>query len=91
VAGKDTNEDVRQAGEVEPAGHRHERPEQWGWHAEMGTLSRVSAFLVAVVLCLMVLTTHERHIEDIWLFGIAAVILGTLVWDRRRRRNAWRS
>lgn len=90
AAQRDTK-DVQHAREVEPAEHRHERPEQWGWHAEMGKLSRMSAFLVAVVLCLMVLTTHQRHVEDVWLFGIALLIFVVLIWDHRRRKNAWRT
>lgn len=83
-------QDSGHASEPESTGHRHEQPEDWGWHAEMGGISRVVAVLVAAVLVLMITSNHERHIEDIWLIGIAVLILGTLGWDRRRRKNAWR-
>ena len=83
-------EDTEHAPEHDSDGHRHEQPEDWGWHAEMGRLSRGSAVLVAASLVLMIFSNHERHIEDIWLVGIAALILVTLAWDRQRRRNAWR-
>lgn len=76
--------------DTEQAGHRHERPEDWGWHAEMGGLSRGAAVIVAAVLVLMLFSNHERHVEDVWVIGIAVLILGALVWDRRRRKNAWR-
>jgi hypothetical protein len=42
------------------------------------------------VLVLLLLTTHQRRIEELWLVGIAATILLTLLWDRQRRKHAWR-
>jgi Protein of unknown function (DUF2631). len=56
----------------------------------MGRLARVAGVLIAAALVLMMFSNHERHIEDIWLVGIAAWILLTLAWDRQRRKNAWR-
>jgi hypothetical protein len=29
--------------------------------------------------------------EDLWLVGIALVMILILIWDMRRRKNAWRS
>jgi hypothetical protein len=29
--------------------------------------------------------------EDLWIVGIALVIVLILLWDIRRRKNAWRS
>ena len=34
---------------------------------------------------------HEGRVEDLWLVGIALVIVLILLWDIRRRKNAWRS
>lgn len=78
------------SGQVEHSGHRHERPEDWGWHAEAGGWSRGFAIAVGIIMILMFTTTHERHIAQIWLAGITALILVVLFWDRRRRKNAWR-
>jgi hypothetical protein len=29
--------------------------------------------------------------EDLWIVGVALVIVLILLWDIRRRKNAWRS
>jgi hypothetical protein len=29
--------------------------------------------------------------EDLWVLGIALVMIIILLWDIRRRKNAWRS
>jgi len=71
--------------------HRHERPEDWGWHAEMGRSARIAGIICAVLLCSLVLASHTSGWELAWAVGIAASLVTVLVWDRNRRRNAWRS
>ena len=39
----------------------------------------------------MLVGNHEGRMEDLWLVGIALVLIVILVWDARRRKNAWRS
>jgi hypothetical protein len=34
---------------------------------------------------------HEGRVEDLWVVGIAALMVLVLVLDWRRRRNAWRA
>ena len=34
---------------------------------------------------------HQGRMEDLWIAGIALVMIVILVWDIFRRRNAWRS
>ena len=34
---------------------------------------------------------HEGQVENIWLVGSAIAMLVVLIWDVRRRKNAWRS
>ena len=34
---------------------------------------------------------HEGRIEDLWVLGIAGVMILIMVLDWRRRRNAWRA
>jgi hypothetical protein len=72
-------------------GHRHERPEDWGWHAEMGRTARVAGGVSIILLVLLVLSSHGSKWELVWLIGFAAALAVSLVWDRYRRRNAWRS
>jgi hypothetical protein len=69
----------------------HERPEDWGWHGEAGKAGRIAGCLIMVVLLAMIVGNHRGRVEDLWLIGIALAILVSLIWDTRRRKNAWRS
>ena len=70
---------------------RHERPEDWGWHGEAGKAGRIAGYVIIVFLLVMLVGNHEGRVEDLWLVGSALVIVGSLIWDSRRRKNAWRS
>ena len=69
----------------------HERPEDWGWHGEAGKAGRITGYLMIVFLLVMLIGNHEGRVEDLWLVGIALGILVSLIWDSRRRKNAWRA
>ncbi len=69
----------------------HERPEDWGWHGEAGKAGRITGYVMIVVLLTMLVGNHEGRVEDLWLVGSALVIVIMLIWDSRRRKNAWRS
>jgi hypothetical protein len=68
-----------------------ERPEEWGWHGEMGTWGRRLAIIPILFLLAMLFGNHEGRMEDIWLVGIAVALVIIIVADARRRKNAWRS
>jgi hypothetical protein len=87
-------------GEVTPAGehgtvevpeHRHERPEDWGWHAETGKVSRGGAVVIAAILLVMLIGNDIGNIAKIYLVGLALGLLVILAWDRHRRKTAWRN
>ena len=44
-----------------------------------------------VALLVMLVGNHEGRVEDLWLIGTALALLISLIWDSRRRKNAWRS
>ena len=69
----------------------HERPEDWGWHGEGGKASRIAGIVVIVCLLVMIKGNHQGRVEDLWLVGLAAAVAVSLIWDSRRRKNAWRS
>ncbi len=69
----------------------HERPEEWGWHGETGKWGRIGAWFTVLVLLSYLVGNHEGRVEDIWLVAIAGAIVAILLWDIRRRKNAWRS
>ena len=70
---------------------QHERPEEWGWHGEMGKWGRRLAIIPILFLLAMIFGNHRGKLEDIWLIGIALLLVLLLVVDARRRKNAWRS
>jgi hypothetical protein len=69
----------------------HERPEDWGWHHDMGKGGRIALVLPIVFLIVMVFGNHQGKVEDIYLLGSAVILVVILLWDIRRRKNAWRS
>ncbi len=69
----------------------HERPEDWGWHGETGRKGRIGAWISVGILLLYLYGNHEGRMEDLWLVGIAGIIVLILIWDIFRRKNAWRS
>jgi hypothetical protein len=69
----------------------HERPEDWGWHGETGKKGRIGAWIAVAVLLSYLFGNHEGRMEDLWIAGIALVLILILLWDIRRRKNAWRS
>ena len=69
----------------------HERPEEWGWHGETGKLGRIGAWIATLILLSFLIGNHQGHMEDLFLIGIATVMVVILIWDIFRRKNAWRS
>jgi hypothetical protein len=70
--------------------HPDEHPEDWGWHGEWGRAARIAGWVVAIVLVIMLTTTHYNAAGSVWLIGVAAALIVALIWDIQRRRNAWR-
>jgi hypothetical protein len=68
----------------------HERPEDWGWHAEAGKISRAGGWVSVAVLLLINLGNQTRHVENVWITAIAALLAIILLLDRHRRKNSWR-
>ena len=71
--------------------HPEEHPEMWGWHGEFGRWTRVAGWFVAIVLVLMATSTHYNEQGTLFLGLTAAGVLIGLLWDRQKRKNAWRS
>ena len=69
----------------------HERPEEWGWHGEMGKWGRRLAIIPILFTAAYLVGNHEGRMEDLWLIATVALMILILVWDRFRRKNAWRS
>jgi hypothetical protein len=72
------------------AHHPDEHPTDWGWHGEWGRASRVAGWVVVVILLLMITATHYNGQGTLFLGLVAAGLVAALIWDRHRRKNAWR-
>jgi hypothetical protein len=77
--------------EEDAPGHPHERPEDWGWHAEFGKWARVAGVVCIGALVVLNFTTRYSGTEMIWVDGFAVLLAIMLALDWHRRRNAWRS
>jgi hypothetical protein len=70
--------------------HPDEHPTDWGWHGEWGRAARVAGWIVAIILLLMMTATHYNGQGTLFLGLSAGAIVALLIWDRQRRKNAWR-
>ena len=69
----------------------HERPEEWGWHGETGRAGRIGVVIAILWTLAYLVGNHEGRVEDLWILGIVLGLVLILVWDWRRRKNAWRA
>ena len=70
--------------------HPQEHPTDWGWHGEWGRAARVAGWVVAIILVLMMLPAHYNGQGTLFLGLVAGGLIVALLWDRGRRKNAWR-
>ncbi|WP_127782750.1 DUF2631 domain-containing protein [Rhodococcus sp. X156] len=63
---------------------------EWGWHGEFPKATRIGGWVVAAILLLMLIGNHQGRVEDLWLIGLAALLVFILVRDAMRRRTSWR-
>ena len=87
------NQPGREEGVVRAGAHpvEHEEPADWGWHGQTGRKGRFGAWIAVLVTLSYLIGNHEGRVEDLWVLGIAVVLVVILVWDMFRRKNAWRS
>lgn len=61
----------------------------WGWSRINYRTWHITGLGVFVFLLLMLRGNHVGHIEDLFLLGFAALVLGVLVRDIWGRRGGW--
>jgi uncharacterized protein DUF2631 len=52
---------------------------------------RIGAFVTAVIMLLMLIGNQKGHVEDIFLIGTAALLIGAVVADWLLRKNGLRA
>lgn len=80
---------------IEPhtTGHEpieHEKPEDWGWHADFGRAARIAGWISVVVVLSGLTATHYNESGTGALLIVAALMVVGLLWDARKRRTSWR-
>ncbi|WP_063712802.1 DUF2631 domain-containing protein [Sciscionella marina] len=64
---------------------------RWGWHGTFPRVTRVMTWFAAILCILMALFGNQQgHVEDFFLFGCAALLIGGSVAAAVRRRTSWR-
>ncbi|WP_375478333.1 DUF2631 domain-containing protein [uncultured Jatrophihabitans sp.] len=70
--------------------HPEEHPEDWGWHGEFGVWAQVAGWVTVVILVLMMTATHYNLQGTLFLGLTAGLLVVGLLFERQRRKNAWR-
>ncbi|GAB2488454.1 DUF2631 domain-containing protein [Jatrophihabitans fulvus] len=68
-----------------------ERPEMWGWHGEFPRATVIGGWATLIIMLLMMTSTHYNEQGTLFLGLTAIALFVGLLWERRRRKNAWRS
>lgn len=75
---------------VRPYDPMAEPSAEWGWHGTFPRLARLGGWAIAAILLFMLIGNHRGRVEDVWLVGLAAIVVIVLVRDQMRRRTSWR-
>ncbi|MBF6296552.1 DUF2631 domain-containing protein [Nocardia amamiensis] len=59
----------------------------WGWSGESRRTFRIAGWIVAVILLAMLVGNHSGQVENIFLIGFAAAIVGILIRDSWLQRK----
>jgi hypothetical protein len=65
-------------------------PQNWGQHHEFGGMARKAGWIVVVILLLNLLVTHYNKAGFVAILLTVGGLVISLLWDRNRRKNAWR-
>ncbi|MDQ6936410.1 MAG: hypothetical protein M3140_01655 [Actinomycetota bacterium] len=69
---------------------QHERPEDWGWHAELGGMARLGGWFSLVFLAVGLTATKYNNAGTVAIVACMVFIALGLLVDRQRRRTSWR-
>ena len=63
---------------------------EWGWHGGFPKGTIVGG-VVTIILCIAFIPgPYQSETQDIWLIGVALVVLAGIVGHAIRQRNSWR-
>ena len=66
----------------------HEKPEDWGWHADLGKLARLGGIISILILLIGLTATHYNRAGSLAIIlTIAALVIGLVVDANHRKRS----
>jgi len=69
----------------------HEKPSDWGWNAEFGVWASRAGWIVVILIGLMFVgITHYNRAGFLAQLLVIIGLVTALLWDRSRKRTAWR-
>lgn len=63
---------------------------EWGWNGSFPRGGMIAGVFTIVALLAMLIGNHTGKIEDLYLVGIALLLVLGVVISVRNKRNAWR-
>lgn len=89
MAGKQLEQNSKQTARstLDPA---DEPSLEWGWHGEAPRLTRAAGWVSVAILLVFMVGNHRGHVEDLWLIGLALILVVVLLRDAAKRRTSWR-
>lgn len=63
---------------------------EWGWHGGFPRGTVIAGVVSSIILLLLMVGPYQSQTQDLWLIGIAAIILLAIIGQAVRKRHSWR-
>jgi hypothetical protein len=63
---------------------------EWGLHGSFPRAKIVGGVVSIILLVVFAFGPYQSRTQDLWLFGLALILLGMIVLQVLKRRNSWR-
>ena len=63
---------------------------EWGWHGGFPKGTIIGGVITIIACIAFIPGPYQSRTQDLWLIGIALVVLGGIIGHVIRQRNSWR-
>jgi Protein of unknown function (DUF2631) len=83
---------AQQRAEVDPAraDPYGEPSAEWGWHGGFPKGTIFGGVFTIIACAAFLIGPYQSHTQYLWLIGVIVVVLGGMILQVRKKRNAWR-
>ena len=78
---------AQQRAEVDPYA---EPSAEWGWHGGFPKGTTIGGVITIIACLAFLFGPYQSRTQDLWLIGVIVVVLGGMIVQARKKRNAWR-